>query len=84
MVLAFLISNGMLFQIKAPEKDKLFLNMFNLGFCVLKYLFESDHSHCIFAITAFNLEHFSDLNWRNALSYLKYDLSFVHENYFFK
>ena len=42
MVLAFLISTGILFQIKAPEYDKLFLNMFNLGFGVLKFVLESE------------------------------------------
>ena len=40
--MAFLISTGMLFQIKVHEYDKLFLNMFNLGFGVLKFLFESE------------------------------------------
>ena len=41
-MLAFLISTGILFQIKDPEYDKLFLNMFNLGFGVLKFLLESE------------------------------------------
>ena len=41
-MLASLIATGMIFQIIVPEKGKLFLNMFNLGFGVLKYLFESE------------------------------------------
>ena len=43
---ALLISNGMLFQIKALEKDKLFLNIVKLGFGV----FESERK----AITYFH------------------------------
>ena len=30
-------------------------------------------------IIAFNLEHFRDVNWRNALSYLEHYFSFVDE-----
>ena len=43
-MVALFISVGILFQIKAPEFDKLFLNMFSfgLGTCILKFLFESE------------------------------------------
>ena len=56
--------------------------MFNLGFGVLKFLFESERNLVIvriFTITAFNLEHFRDVNWRNALRYPKHYFSFVHQ-----
>ena len=42
MVLAFLISTGILLQIKAPEYDKMFLSLFYLGFGVLKCWLESE------------------------------------------
>ena len=42
-MVALFISAGILFQIKAPEYDKLFLNMFSFGLGILNFLFESEH-----------------------------------------
>ena len=57
------MSTGMLFQIKAPEYDKLFLNMFNLGFDVLNFFVRiGAQSHRIIFNTTFDLEHFSNVN----------------------
>ena len=38
----FLISNGMLFQMIAPEYDKLFLNKFSFGLGIEKFLLVTD------------------------------------------
>ena len=39
-------------------------------------------SHCIFMITTFNLEHFRNVNWRNAIITLNITLgSFMKINY---
>ena len=51
----FLISNGMLFQMIAPEYDKLFLNKFSFGLGIKKFLFSTDRRLEIVSSEAFLL-----------------------------
>ena len=83
-MVALFISAGILFQIKAPEYDRLFLNIFSFGLGILKVLFESERSHCFIIITASHLEHFRKINWRYISSDLIHYFCFIYENHFLK
>ena len=70
IMVALFISAGILFQIKASEYDRLFLNVFSFGLGILK--------------TASQLERFRKINWRNISSDLIHYFCFIYENHFLK